>query len=220
MAGARRGSVFLLTDYGHADEFAGVVRAVGARATHPGVPIVDLTHGVDAVRRPRRCPGAGARRAAPRARRRAGRRRSRRGTADGPWPCRWRPATRRARPHAFRGARQRAARRGPSTPSAAPTRPWCRFLPAADATGAATFDGRDLFAPAAARLWQAACRSTTSAHDVDPAHPGPAGVDPRLSVAPGRSRPRCCGSTASATCSWRRGPDDAAAAAPRRPSSR
>ena len=39
------GSVFLLTDYGHADEFAGVVRATVARHA-PGVPMIDLTHGV------------------------------------------------------------------------------------------------------------------------------------------------------------------------------
>ena len=44
--GARAGgSIFFLTDYGHADEFAGVVRAVLARHA-PGVPVVDLTHGV------------------------------------------------------------------------------------------------------------------------------------------------------------------------------
>jgi len=45
--GAGSGAVFLLTDYGHADEFAGVVRAVVARDA-PGAPIVDLTHGVPA----------------------------------------------------------------------------------------------------------------------------------------------------------------------------
>ena len=45
MAGRAGGSVFLLTDYGLADEFAGVVRASVLRHA-PGVPIVDLTHGV------------------------------------------------------------------------------------------------------------------------------------------------------------------------------
>ena len=45
MAGRVGGSVFLLTDYGLADEFAGVVRASVARHA-PGVPIIDLTHGV------------------------------------------------------------------------------------------------------------------------------------------------------------------------------
>jgi S-adenosylmethionine hydrolase len=39
------GIVFLLTDYGDADEFAGVVRAVIARDA-PGVAVIDLTHGI------------------------------------------------------------------------------------------------------------------------------------------------------------------------------
>ncbi len=39
------GSVFFLTDYGHTDEFAGVMRAVVQRHA-PGAPIVDLTHDV------------------------------------------------------------------------------------------------------------------------------------------------------------------------------
>ncbi|HUC38286.1 MAG TPA: SAM-dependent chlorinase/fluorinase [Acidimicrobiales bacterium] len=39
------GSVFLLTDFGNADEFAGIVRAVLAREA-PGCPVVDLTHEV------------------------------------------------------------------------------------------------------------------------------------------------------------------------------
>ncbi|HUO47494.1 MAG TPA: SAM-dependent chlorinase/fluorinase [Acidimicrobiales bacterium] len=42
---AGHGAVFFLTDYGHADEFAGVVRAVVTRLA-PGAPIVDVTHGV------------------------------------------------------------------------------------------------------------------------------------------------------------------------------
>src|SRR5580704_18703483 len=45
VAGRAGGSVFLLTDYGLADEFAGVVRASVLRHA-PGVPIIDLTHGV------------------------------------------------------------------------------------------------------------------------------------------------------------------------------
>lgn len=45
MAGRAAGSVFLLTDYGLADEFAGVVRASVVRHA-PGAPIIDLTHGV------------------------------------------------------------------------------------------------------------------------------------------------------------------------------
>jgi S-adenosylmethionine hydrolase len=38
-----RGSVFLLSDFGNTDEFAGVLRAVVAREA-PGAPVVDLTH--------------------------------------------------------------------------------------------------------------------------------------------------------------------------------
>ena len=45
MKSPERGSVFFLTDYGGADEFAGVVRAVVARHA-PGAPLVDLTHAV------------------------------------------------------------------------------------------------------------------------------------------------------------------------------
>lgn len=45
MARAHSGSVFLLTDYGQADEFAGVVRAVLARQA-PGASLVDLTHDI------------------------------------------------------------------------------------------------------------------------------------------------------------------------------
>jgi S-adenosylmethionine hydrolase len=42
-----RGCVFLLTDYGVTDELAGVLKAVVARAA-PAAPLVDLTHGVPA----------------------------------------------------------------------------------------------------------------------------------------------------------------------------
>ncbi len=41
------GCVFLLTDYGLADELAGVLRASVAKHA-PGVPLIDLTHGVRA----------------------------------------------------------------------------------------------------------------------------------------------------------------------------
>jgi S-adenosylmethionine hydrolase len=40
-----RGAVFLLTDYGYEDEFAGLTRAVVVKLA-PGAPVVDLTHGV------------------------------------------------------------------------------------------------------------------------------------------------------------------------------
>ena len=47
MNGRVRGCVFLLTDYGLADELAGVLRAVIAREA-PECSFVDLTHGVPA----------------------------------------------------------------------------------------------------------------------------------------------------------------------------
>jgi S-adenosyl-L-methionine hydrolase (adenosine-forming) len=40
-----RGAVFLLTDYGYEDEFAGLTRAVILKLA-PAAPVVDLTHGV------------------------------------------------------------------------------------------------------------------------------------------------------------------------------
>lgn len=46
-AGTDGGAVFLLSDYGTADEFAGLLRAVVARLA-PGAPVVDLTHDVPA----------------------------------------------------------------------------------------------------------------------------------------------------------------------------
>lgn len=41
------GCIFLLTDYGLSDELAGVLKAVVARCA-PGAPLVDLTHGIPA----------------------------------------------------------------------------------------------------------------------------------------------------------------------------
>jgi S-adenosyl-L-methionine hydrolase (adenosine-forming) len=42
-----RGCIFVLTDYGNSDEFAGILRSVIARQA-PGAPVVDLTHGIAA----------------------------------------------------------------------------------------------------------------------------------------------------------------------------
>ena len=44
-SGRPGGAIFFLTDYGHLDELAGVVRAVLARLA-PGAPVVDLTHDI------------------------------------------------------------------------------------------------------------------------------------------------------------------------------
>lgn len=143
------GAIFFLTDYGQRDELAGVVRAVLVRLA-PGAPVVDLTHEVPAfdVR-------AGA------------------------------LALERAAPHlgpgvvlavvdpgvgSYRRAVALAVDR-PEGPSALVGPDNGLLLPAADALGGisaavvlpestgedrVTFDGRDVFAPAAAALWRGA----------------------------------------------------------------
>ena len=144
-----RGSVFLLTDYGGADEFAGVVRAVVARHA-PGVPLIDLTHDV-----PPFDVRAGA------------------------------LALERATPHLGPGVVLAvvdpdvgSTRRAVAIESASTTGPshfvgpdngllaWALdtaggvraavALPSAPDSASHTFDGRDLFAPVAARLWAGA----------------------------------------------------------------
>jgi len=47
VTGRGGGCIFLLSDYGQVDEFVGVLRAVAARLA-PGAPVVDLTHDVAA----------------------------------------------------------------------------------------------------------------------------------------------------------------------------
>jgi S-adenosylmethionine hydrolase len=142
-----RGSIFLLTDYGTADEFAGVVRAVVLHHA-PGAPVVDLSHevppfdvraGAHALRRavPHLGPGVVMAVVDP-------------GVAGGRRPValtvgqRW-----GERPRAlvgpdnglllwaaeFLGGVEAAVDLAPSRPSPS------------------TFDGRDVFAPAAAALW-------------------------------------------------------------------
>lgn len=143
------GALFFLTDYGQADELAGVVRAVLAQLA-PGAAVVDLTHEVPAfdVR-------AGA------------------------------LALERAAPYLGPGVVLGVVDPGVGTSRRAVAvglpggdRPWALvgpdnglLCPAADALGGAvsavvlpparggghsTFDGRDVFAPAAAALWRGA----------------------------------------------------------------
>lgn len=154
----RRGSVFLLTDYGGADEFAGVVRAVVARHA-PGAPVVDLSHQVSPF--DVRAGALALERAAPYLGRGVvlavvdpGVGTARRGIAvaarskDGPrhfvgpdngllnWAL-----------DALGGAARAVALPPPTrigSPGPAPT------------DGSSTFHGRDLFAPVAARLWRGA----------------------------------------------------------------
>ena len=80
---------------------------------------------------------------------------------------------------------------------------WRLALPGAGSVGS-TFDGRDLFAPVAARLWAGATLNDVGM-PIDPeslvrlpaprviVSPGAAGTGP------GSVRPRCCGWTGSAT---------------------
>jgi S-adenosylmethionine hydrolase len=146
---ARSGSVFLLTDYGLRDEFVGLVHAA-VRRLAPAAPVVDLTHGVppfDVVAGARalaRCvphlgpgvvvgvvdPGVGTDR------------RSVAVAVTGPSRSAGPGPTHLVGPD--NGLLSLAADLlGGVTEAVA--------LPAAD--GACTFDGRDVFAPAAARLW-------------------------------------------------------------------
>ena len=205
------GCVFLLTDYGTGDEFAGLLRAAVARVA-PGAPVVDLTHGIppfDVVAGSRalvRCidhlgpgvvlavvdPGVGT---------------ARRGVALQVGAVPGAPATRPgSMPGPGAGVEPDA---GKGSAPEAGGRPWVLVGPdngllvaAAERIGpvrravalppatpppcatAATFDGRDVFAPAAARLWAGATLAEVG-EPIDPA-----GLerlaDPVLRVRPGR----------------------------------
>jgi len=174
------GSVFFLTDYGYTDEFAGVVRAVVQRCA-PGAPVVDLTHDVEpfdvragALALSRAAPHLGPgvvlavvdpdvgtdRRAVAV---------SVAGGGTGGGPRHFVGPDNGLLPWAL------DVLGGPGPAVALPGAP--------GAPGGPTFDGRDVFAPAAARLW-----SGSALEDLGPA------VDPdtlvrltapRLSVQPG-----------------------------------
>jgi S-adenosyl-L-methionine hydrolase (adenosine-forming) len=174
------GSIFFLTDYGLADEFAGVVRAAVLRRA-PAAPIVDLTHGVPPfdvragaltlVRAvPHLGPGVVVAVVDPGV-----------GTARRAIAISVRPSATTDGPHHFVGPDNGLL-------------PW-----AVDAVGGidrvvalarrlpeeagATFDGRDVFAPAAARLWQGTALSELG-EDIDPGDLGR--LDPaRSSTSPG-----------------------------------
>ncbi len=185
MAGRAGGSVFLLTDYGLADEFAGVVRASVVRHA-PGVPIIDLTHGVTpfdvragALALVRAVPHLG-------------------------------PGVVMAVVDPGVGTRRRAVavsvasmaqRQGPHH-FVGPDNgllPWAadvvggvdraveirrdRAPDSAGAWGTTTFDGRDVFAPAAARLWQGVSMQELGP-ELDPADLVRL-TEPRVSTSPG-----------------------------------
>jgi S-adenosylmethionine hydrolase len=140
--------VFFLTDYGYADEFAGVVRAVISRHA-PEAPVVDLTHGVEpfdvragalALRRavPHVGPGVVLAVVDP-------------GVGGGRRSVALSVRTGRDErvPHAFVGPDNGLL---PWAVDALGGIEEAVALPAPDA-GATTFDGRDVFAAATARLW-------------------------------------------------------------------
>ena len=207
MAAGAGGSVFFLTDYGHADEFAGVVRAVIVRHA-PGVPIIDLTHGVAPfdvragalalVRAvPHLGPGVVLAVVDPGV-----------GTARRAVVVTVRPTTDGAGPHHFVGPDNGLL-------------PWAVDVlggaaravelppPSHGATGV-TFDGRDVFAPAAARLWQGQPVSDLG-KDVDPGTL--IRLTPlRLSASPGALEAEVQWVDRFGNVQLAAGPDDAAAA--------
>jgi hypothetical protein len=170
-----RGAVFLLTDYGVEDEFAGVTRAVVLREA-PGATVVDLTHGVPpfdvragALILSRSVgslgpgvvvgvvdPGVGSGRRAVAV--------AVRGSGDDP----------EGGPRLFVGpdngllgwaiealggataAVALPAGRPPRSGSGSDSGSRSGSLPGSGSLGGPSFDGRDLFAPVAARLWSGA----------------------------------------------------------------
>ena len=210
MAGRAGGSVFFLTDYGLADEFAGVVRASVLRHV-PGVPIIDLTHGVTpfdvregALALVRAVPhlgpgvvlavvdpGVGTPR-------RAVAMSVRSSAGDGP------PG-----PHHFVGPDNGLL-------------PWAADVaggvecavalprPSRRDTGV-TFDGRDVFAPAAARLWQGTAL-TELGDELDPTSLERL-TPPRLAVSPGALETEVQWVDRFGNVQLSAGPDDATAAA-------
>ena len=225
MAGRAGGSVFLLTDYGLADEFAGVVRASVLRHA-PGVPIIDLTHGVTpfdvragalALARAVRHLGPGVVMAVVDPGVGTSRRAIAVSVSD---------ATARDGPHHFVGPDNgllpwavdvlggvehaveiSASAAVPLSPLSAPSAPSSSLL---QSTGA-TFDGRDVFAPATARLWQ----GVSLAELGDPLDPSDLVrlAPPRISVSPGVLEVEVQWVDRFGNVQLAAGPDDAAAAA-------
>ena len=142
------GACFFLSDYGTADEFVGVVHAVLHRLAPRGAGHRPLPPG-PALRHAARGRPAGPVGPAPRARRGAGRGRPRGG--HGPPGRGRRGGVGRAR--LAGGTGQRAA--GPAGPASGGVRAAVALDPApgwARPGSPRTFDGRDVFAPAAAHL--------------------------------------------------------------------
>ena len=199
------GSVFLLTDYGHADEFAGVVRAVVVRDA-PGAPLVDLTHDVPSFGV--RAGALALRRAAPH-------------LGPGVVLAVVDPGVGTARRAVAVSVESSGRRDGPGW-FVGPDNgllPWALDeLGGADAAavlrpsrrGATTFDGRDVFAPAAACLWRGGAIEEVG-DPIDPASlvrlP-----DPVISVRPGVVRCEVLWIDHFGNVQLAAGPDDATAA--------
>jgi S-adenosylmethionine hydrolase len=210
VAGRAGGSVFFLTDYGLADEFAGVVRASVLRHV-PGVPIIDLTHGVTpfdvregALALVRAVPhlGPGVVLA----------------VVDPGVGTPRRAVALSVRPRAGHGGQGPHHFVGPDNGLL----PWavdvaggveCAValpVPSRRDTGM-TFDGRDVFAPAAARLWQGTAL-TDLGDELDPTSLERL-TSPRLSVSPGAVEAEVQWVDRFGNVQLAAGPDDATAAA-------
>lgn len=142
------GAIFFLTDYGHLDELAGVVRAVLARLA-PGAPVVDLTHDVPpfdvrtgALALERAAPHLGPGVVL--------------GVVDPGVGTDRRPVALTVDtpngPHALVGPDNGLL--CPAADALGGVRGAVALLPAPGGEGHTTFDGRDVFAPAAAALWR------------------------------------------------------------------
>jgi S-adenosylmethionine hydrolase len=213
VAGRAGGSVFVLTDYGLADEFAGVVRATVVRHA-PGAPIIDLTHGVPpfevragALALVRAVPhlGPGVVLAVVDPGVGTDRRAIAVSTAaeDGDGPRHLVGPDNGLLPWAadvLGGIRQVVAIRRSAPGSRAARSP-----------AGATFDGRDVFAPAAARLWQGASLGELG-DAVDPTDVIRL-APPRVSVSPGVVETEVLWVDRYGNVQLAAGPDDVGAAA-------
>ena len=191
----RYDTISFLSDYGHDDEFVGVVKSV-IRAIAPDVAVIDVTHEVPAPRHPGRRPGPGPQRPVPVPGRGAGRGRSRRGR---PTPGGGRRGRRR-RVGAGRAGQRAAGAGGGAGRRGRPGGRADRRRPTSSRPPGPTFAGRDVFAPAAAHL----CAGRRPDRARRPRSTRPAccpSVLPISHLDDARARwwPRCSGSTASAT---------------------
>ena len=192
-------TVSLLTDYGNADEFVGVVKRRDPR--HRSARDGDRPHARDpALRRARRFAGVGALHHVRSERRRDGGHRPGRGHRS----ARGRDRGRRRERH-HRRSRQRSAGAGGGDGWRRRARGRAHQSRVPAAAPGATFAGRDVFAPAAAHI----CNGVEFERARPRGRPDVAAARRpcrcHATSATGSS-PRCCGSTASATANSTSGP--------------